>query len=88
VPTAALGALRGELIRGIVGVPERRTSSGGLGNSDDCPDVAALGRRHGNRRGLITMRWAVGFALLMALVFALTFGYQLGAAYIDQVIAR
>jgi hypothetical protein len=34
------------------------------------------------------MRWAVGFALLMALVFALTFGYQLGAAYIDQVIAR
>ena len=39
-------------------------------------------------RGLITMRWAVGFALLMALVFALTYGYQLGGAYIDQVIAR
>ncbi len=34
------------------------------------------------------MRWAVGFALLMALVFALIYGYHLGAAYIDQVVAR
>jgi hypothetical protein len=34
------------------------------------------------------MRWAVGFALLMALVFALTFGYHLGAAYIDQLLVR
>jgi len=39
-------------------------------------------------RGLITLRWAVGFALLMALAFALTFGYHLGAAYIHQVVAR
>lgn len=39
-------------------------------------------------RGLITMRWAVGFALLMALVFALTFGYRLGATFIDQLVAR
>jgi hypothetical protein len=34
------------------------------------------------------MRWAVGFALLMALVFALTAGVYLGAAYIDQMLAR
>jgi hypothetical protein len=34
------------------------------------------------------MRWAAGFALLMALVFALTVGYHLGAAYIDQLLAR
>ncbi len=34
------------------------------------------------------MRWAAGFALLMALVFALTFGYRLGATFIDQLVAR
>ncbi len=34
------------------------------------------------------MRWAVGFALLMALVFALTAGVHLGAAYVDQLLAR
>lgn len=34
------------------------------------------------------MRWAVGFALLMALVLALTYGLHLGEAYIDQVITR
>jgi hypothetical protein len=34
------------------------------------------------------MRWAVGFALLMALVFALTAGVHLGAALIDQMLAR
>jgi hypothetical protein len=34
------------------------------------------------------MRWAVGFALLMALVFALTAGVRLGAAFIDQMLAR
>jgi hypothetical protein len=34
------------------------------------------------------MRWAVGFTLLMAAVFALSLGYHLGVAYIDQVIAR
>ncbi|MDQ2792349.1 MAG: hypothetical protein M3Y73_22595 [Actinomycetota bacterium] len=39
-------------------------------------------------RGLITMRWAVGFALFMALVFALTFGYRLGATFVDQLVAR
>jgi hypothetical protein len=32
------------------------------------------------------MRWAAGFALLMALIFALSFGYHLGAAYIDHVV--
>jgi hypothetical protein len=35
-----------------------------------------------------TMRWAVGFALMMALVFALTAGVHFGAAYIDQMLAR
>jgi hypothetical protein len=34
------------------------------------------------------MRWAVGFALLMAAIFALSLGYHLGVAYIDQVITR
>jgi hypothetical protein len=34
------------------------------------------------------MRWAVGFALLVALVFALTAGVHLGAAFIDQMLAR
>jgi hypothetical protein len=34
------------------------------------------------------MRWAVGFALLMALAFALTAGVHLGAAYIDQMLTR
>ncbi|MCA1697345.1 MAG: hypothetical protein LC749_22970 [Actinobacteria bacterium] len=40
------------------------------------------------RGGVITVRWAVGFALLMAVVFALSLGYHLGAAYIDHVVAR
>lgn len=35
-----------------------------------------------------TMRWAVGFALMMALVFALTAGVHFGAADIDQMLAR
>ena len=30
------------------------------------------------------MRWAVGFALLMAAIFALSLGYHLGVAYIDH----
>jgi len=34
------------------------------------------------------MRWAVGFALLMMLVFALILGYHLGTAFIDQLLAR
>ena len=34
------------------------------------------------------MRWAVGFALLMAAIFALSLGYHLGMAYIDEVITR
>ncbi len=34
------------------------------------------------------MRWAVGFALLMAAIFALSLGYHLGVTYIDQVVAR
>ncbi len=34
------------------------------------------------------MRWAVGFALLLAAIFALSLGYHLGVAYIDQVVAR
>jgi hypothetical protein len=34
------------------------------------------------------MRWAVEFALLMALVSALTAGVHLGAAFIDQTLAR
>jgi hypothetical protein len=33
------------------------------------------------------MPWAVGFALLMAVVFALTAGTDRGAAYIDRVVA-
>ena len=39
-------------------------------------------------RGVIMARWAVGFALLMAVVLALSYGYHLGAAYIDHVVAR
>ena len=34
------------------------------------------------------MRWAAGCALLMALIFALGLGYNLGVAYVDQVVAR
>lgn len=34
------------------------------------------------------MRWAVGFALLMALVFALMVGYNLGAEYARDLFAR
>jgi hypothetical protein len=34
------------------------------------------------------MRWAVGFALLMALLFALTLGYNLGAQYVHDLLAR
>jgi hypothetical protein len=34
------------------------------------------------------MRWAVGFALLMVLVVALTAGVHLGAAYIEQMLTR
>jgi hypothetical protein len=34
------------------------------------------------------MRSAVGFALLIALVFPLTAAVHLGAAYIDQMLAR
>lgn len=38
--------------------------------------------------GLVTMRWAVGFALLMALLFALTVGYHLGTEYARDLLAR
>jgi hypothetical protein len=38
--------------------------------------------------GLIAMRWAVGFALLMALMFALTVGYHLGAQYVEDLLVR
>ncbi len=55
---------------------------------DWCVTRERTDRDEPEARGLITMRWAVGFALLMALAFALTFGYHLGAAYIDQVVAR
>ena len=34
------------------------------------------------------MRWTVGFALLITLVFALTVGYQLGAGYVNQLLTR
>jgi hypothetical protein len=34
------------------------------------------------------MRWAVGFALLMALVYALTVGYHFGTGFVDQLLAR
>lgn len=34
------------------------------------------------------MRWAVGFAVVMALVFALTIGYNLGAQYVQNLMAR
>jgi hypothetical protein len=37
-------------------------------------------------RGLITMRWAVGFALLMVMVFALTVGYHLGVEYVKNLL--
>ncbi|MDT7595927.1 MAG: hypothetical protein QOJ06_1473 [Pseudonocardiales bacterium] len=51
-------------------------------------NVAVLDRRHGNPRGLIRDVVGVGFALLMALVFAPTAGVHVGAAYIDQMLAR
>lgn len=34
------------------------------------------------------MRWSVGFALLMAVVFALAVGYHLGTAYVTDLLAR
>ena len=34
------------------------------------------------------MCWALGFALLMAAVFALTAGYHLGTTYINYLIPR
>jgi hypothetical protein len=34
------------------------------------------------------MRWAVGLALLMALVFALTVGYHLGVEYARDLLER
>jgi hypothetical protein len=34
------------------------------------------------------MRWALGFALLIAAIFAFTAGIHLGTAYIDQLLAR
>lgn len=40
------------------------------------------------RRGLITMRWAVGLALLMVMVFALTVGYHLGMEYARDLLGR
>lgn len=53
------------------------------------PDVvAALGRAHGKRRGLITIRWTLWLSLLLVLVFAITVGYHLGAAYMDQLLTR
>lgn len=41
-----------------------------------------------NRGKTIMVRWAVAFALLMAAVVALSYGYHLGATYMDRVLAR
>ncbi|HET9254796.1 MAG TPA: hypothetical protein VFO16_06290 [Pseudonocardiaceae bacterium] len=41
-----------------------------------------------NAEGLITMRWAMGFTLLMALVFALTLGYHLGVEYVNSLLTH
>jgi hypothetical protein len=45
-------------------------------------------RELGKWRGLITIRWALVFTLLVMLVFALTTGYRLGAEYVEQLLAR
>ena len=45
-------------------------------------------RELGKWRGLITIRWALVFTLLIVLVFALTTGYRLGAEYVEQLLAR
>lgn len=37
---------------------------------------------------VITLRWAVGFALVMVLVFAISLGYHFGVAYIDHVVEQ
>jgi hypothetical protein len=34
------------------------------------------------------MRWAVGLALLMVMVFALTVGYHLGVEYARDLLGR
>jgi hypothetical protein len=34
------------------------------------------------------MRWAVGFALLMALLFAFTVAYNFGVMYVNDLLAR
>jgi hypothetical protein len=45
-------------------------------------------RELGKWRGLITIRWALVFTLLVVLVVALTTGYRLGAEYVEQLLAR
>jgi hypothetical protein len=39
-------------------------------------------------RGLISIRWALWFSLFLVLVFALTTGYSLGEAYVEQLLMR
>ena len=40
------------------------------------------------RRGLVTIRWALWFSLVLVLVFAVTIGYHLGMEYAEQLLER
>jgi hypothetical protein len=50
--------------------------------------MAPTGSWLGKRRGLITIRWTLWLSVLLILVFALTTGYRLGTAYIEQLLVR
>ena len=40
------------------------------------------------RKGMITIRWALWFSLLLVMVFAVSIGYHLGIEYAEQFIEQ
>lgn len=68
---------------------QRCSSYGGarvaVGQGVDLRDACGLTR---TRKGMITIRWALWFSLLLVMVFAVSIGYHLGMQYAEQFIGR
>ena len=48
-------------------------------------DRAGLARKS---KGMITIRWALWFSVVLVMVFAVSIGYHLGIEYAEQFIKR
>ena len=65
----------------------RRFPSGILGPAL-CARTGFAGRVTRKRKGMITIRWALWFSLLLVMVFAVSISYHLGIEYAEQFIEQ